>query len=108
MDPFTKDVIHIIKTIPFGKVMTYGQIAFMAHKPFAARQVAWILHAMSLKESLPWHRVINAKGQISLGGEMGLIQQSRLIDEGVQIINKRINLSIYGYQPEREGEDNED
>ena len=100
MEQFTKDVIHIIKSIPYGKVMTYGQIAFLAHKPFGARQVSWILHSMSQKESLPWHRVINAKGMISLGGELGIIQKSRLIDENICIVNDKIDLKTYGFQIE--------
>jgi methylated-DNA-protein-cysteine methyltransferase-like protein len=98
MEKFTKEVIHIIGNIPKGKVMTYGQIAFNAGNPFGARQVARILHSMSQKESLPWHRVINAKGMISLGGELGLIQKSMLIDEGVVFKNNQISLRKYQYK----------
>jgi methylated-DNA-protein-cysteine methyltransferase-like protein len=105
MEPFTEEVIKIIKAIPYGRVMTYGQIAFTAGHPFGARQVSRILHSMSQKESLPWHRVINAKGKISLGGEMGLIQKSKLIDENIIFKNDTINLRRYGYQYLEEGED---
>lgn len=97
MESFTKKVIEIIRDIPKGKVMTYGQIAFNAGNPFGARQVARILHSMSQKEKLPWQRVINAKGMISLGGELGLIQKSLLIDEGVEFKNNKVNLKHYQY-----------
>lgn len=66
MTPFTHRVVNILQSIPQGRVMTYGQIAGLAGNPHAARQVVRILHAMSEKENLPWHRVINAKGQIDL------------------------------------------
>ena len=61
MNPFTERVINIIKSIPIGKVMSYGQIAKVAGSPRGARQVVRILHSMSEKHKLPWHRVINAK-----------------------------------------------
>lgn len=66
MTPFTRKVILIIQSIPEGSVMTYGGIARAAGSPRAARQVVRILHSMSRKYKLPWHRVINAKGMISL------------------------------------------
>lgn len=52
--------------IPPGKVMTYGQVAALAGNRRAARQVVRILHSMSRKYQLPWHRVVNAKGKISI------------------------------------------
>ena len=104
MDDFTVRTLDIIKKIPRGHVMTYGQIAFIAGNPFGARQVSRILHSLSVKEKLPWHRVINSKGEISLGGEMGLIQKSLLIDEDIVFSDQKINLRMYQYQPEIKGE----
>ena len=69
MEAFTLRVIQTIQNIPAGKVMTYGQIAAQAGSPRAARQVARLLHSMSAKYDLPWHRVINAAGQISFQDE---------------------------------------
>lgn len=66
MQPFTKAVIEQIQSIPPGKVMTYGGVAAAAGSPRAARQVVRILHSMSAKYDLPWHRVVNAKGEIAL------------------------------------------
>lgn len=92
MTDFTKDVIEIIKSIPKGQVMTYGQIAICAGNPRGARQVSRILHSMSNLHKLPWHRVINSKGGISLTGEPGFIQASMLSEEGIAVINKKIDL----------------
>jgi methylated-DNA-protein-cysteine methyltransferase-like protein len=92
MTKFTEDVLEIIKMIPKGKVMTYGQIAAYANNPRGARQVSRILHSMSSSQNLPWHRVINSKGSISLTGEAGFIQGAMLSDEGITVINKKIDL----------------
>ncbi|WP_152657016.1 MGMT family protein [Oceanobacillus sp. CFH 90083] len=86
MTPFTQEVIKIIKQIPSGKVMTYGQIAREAGNPRAARQVVRVLHSMSSKHSLPWHRVINAKGQLAIPNEeANWEQRHRLEAEGIQV-----------------------
>ncbi|ASS75210.1 DNA methyltransferase [Tumebacillus algifaecis] len=107
MNPFTKRTIEIIQSIPAGKVMTYGQIAKVAGSPRAARQVVRILHAMSQKHNLPWHRVINSKGQIGLREEAGFQEQKLLLQiEGVEITNESfINLAQYQYHPERSAAD---
>ncbi|WP_067729500.1 MGMT family protein [Oceanobacillus damuensis] len=86
MKPFTEEVIHIIKAIPEGTVMTYGQIAKAAGSPRAARQVVRILHSMSRKHNLPWHRVINAKGSIAIkASETWMEQKLRLEEEGIAV-----------------------
>ncbi len=96
-DEFTEKVISIIRNIPDGKVMTYGQIAFMAGKPNGARQISWILNSMSEKEQLPWHRVINSMGRISLPEGFGMEEQIyRLKKEGVEFDeNNRIDLKKF-------------
>lgn len=98
MTKFTEDVLEIIKMIPTGKVMTYGQIAAYANYPRGARQVSRILHSMSEKHHLPWHRVINSKGSISLTGEPGFIQAQMLASEGITVIDKKIDLKKYLYK----------
>lgn len=99
MTQFTEVVLNIIKMIPKGKVMTYGQIAAYADQPRGARQVSRILHSMSMKHNLPWWRVINSKGTISLTGEAGFQQGELLSQEGIEVINKRIDLKKYLYRP---------
>jgi len=81
---YTERIKELIKQIPAGKVATYGQIALYAGNPRASRQVAWILHSSSRKDNLPWHRVINSKGRISLPKEGGYDLQKKLLEkEGV-------------------------
>jgi methylated-DNA-protein-cysteine methyltransferase-like protein len=98
MTIFTEKVISIIQSIPEGKIMTYGQIASHAGSPRGARQVVRILHAMSKKHRLPWHRVINSKGEISiLEGEAYEMQVFLLQSEGIEVINNRY-VSLEKYQ----------
>lgn len=96
MNVFTERVIRIIQGIPAGHVMTYGQVAAAAGGPRGARQVVRILHSMSEKYQLPWHRIINIKGEISLtGGD----QQELLEMEGVHTKNGTIDLTVYRWFP---------
>ena len=81
---FTDIVKRIILNIPSGSVTTYGMIAASAGNPGAARQVARILHSSSRKDGLPWHRVVNRNGGISLKPLNGYeIQRQLLEKEGV-------------------------
>lgn len=101
MESFTERAINVIKNIPEGKVMTYGQIAKMAGSPRGARQVVRILHSMSKKYQLPWHRVINSKGEIAIKEDESFHEQLlSLQSEGIEIIDNRfINLKKYQYNP---------
>ncbi|MEK3733696.1 MULTISPECIES: MGMT family protein [Paenibacillus] len=101
MQPFTRRVIEIIKAIPEGSVMTYGQIARQAGSPRAARQVVRILHSMSRAHQLPWHRVVNAKGEIALQEpESKLMQELFLREEGIELTaDGRIDLGKYRHEP---------
>ena len=77
-------IINFIKKVPRGAVATYGQIAALSGNPTAARQVVRILHSCSSKYRLPWHRIINSKGKISLPRGHGYeSQQSLLEKEGI-------------------------
>lgn len=99
---FSSRIKNVIKCIPEGKVATYGQIASIAGNYRAARQVAWILHSSSEKDDLPWHRVINRKGEISLKPGYGFEKQKQLLlQEGI-VFDKinRINLEHFLWNPE--------
>lgn len=100
---FTQRVKELIRTIPEGRVATYGQIALLAGNERAARQVAWILHSSSAKEQLPWQRVINRMGKISLKRGFGYEEQKlKLLSEGVQFDeDDRIDLNRFGWRPNR-------
>ena len=97
MQAFTRSVIEIIKRIPPGRVATYGHIGLMAGHTNGARQVVRILHTMSRKHNLPWHRVVNATGMISLPKYRGYDQQKALLQqEGIEFNDQdRIDLAIY-------------
>ncbi|WP_347552904.1 MGMT family protein [Pseudalkalibacillus hwajinpoensis] len=77
--------------------MTYGQIAGLAGSPRGARQVVRILHSMSSKYDLPWHRVINAKGEMGIKSGEGFIRQRmQLEEEGVEFSSQdKIDLRVY-------------
>ncbi|QEN09224.1 MGMT family protein [Oceanispirochaeta crateris] len=83
MEDFSLRVCAIIRDIPQGRVCTYGRIAAMAGSSRGARQVSRLLYSSSRKRGLPWHRVVNAAGGISLGGESGELQRALLESEGV-------------------------
>jgi methylated-DNA-protein-cysteine methyltransferase-like protein len=101
VSPATQRVKNIIRQIPRGKVATYGQIAALAGNPRAARQVVWILNSSSQKDKLPWHRVVNRKGQISLKPGQGYeIQKALLQEEGVRFDdNYKINFDRHLWSP---------
>jgi methylated-DNA-protein-cysteine methyltransferase-like protein len=91
----------MIRRIPEGKVATYGQIASLAGNHRAARQIAWILHSSSRKENLPWHRVVNSQGGISLKPRRGYeVQKALLSKECVEFDeNDHIKLQDYLWKP---------
>ena len=94
---FTENVIHIIKHIPEGKVLTYGSIAVLAGSPRGARQVTRVLHSLSRKHNLPWYRVVNSKGKISPRDPVFYEEQRTLLEsEGIEFgIKDRIDFDKY-------------
>lgn len=97
LQPFTAEVVRILKEIPPGRVVTYGQVARLAGSPRAARQVVRILHTMSEKHQLPWHRVVNAKGEIAVpDDESRELQRMLLKGEDVEFLSDgRVDLSVF-------------
>jgi methylated-DNA-protein-cysteine methyltransferase-like protein len=87
-------MLRQVRRIPRGKVATYGDVAYAAGFPGAARQVAWALHA---SQGLPWQRVVGAEGKILLAGEMGLEQRFRLENEGVGFTGLRVNMKEHHF-----------
>lgn len=101
ISPFTQEVIDTIRKIPEGKVATYGGIAAMAGNRRAARQVVRVLHTFSRAEGLPWHRVINREGKISLSDMQGYEHQKRLLEAEGVIFDQSdtIDLAQYLWHP---------
>lgn len=100
---FTREVKKAIRSIPRGRVATYGQIAALAGRERGARGVAWILHSSSEKAGLPWHRVVGAPGRISLPRGRGFAEQrGLLLAEGVAVgPSGRLDLKRYRWEPSR-------
>ncbi len=92
-----------VRRIPRGRVATYGDIARVAGLPGQARLVGYALHALPAHSSVPWHRVLNARGTISLGRQEpggGLAQRFLLEREGVVFdANGRVSLEAFRWQP---------
>lgn len=82
--------------------MTYGQLAKLSGSPRAARQIVRILHSMSKTHRLPWHRVINSKGQIGLPDDESFQEQRMLLElEGVAFSRENlIDLATYQFHPD--------
>jgi methylated-DNA-protein-cysteine methyltransferase-like protein len=91
-------VYAIVRRVPRGRVVTYGQVARALGAPGAARTVGWAMHVSP--ESVPWHRVVNARGEISLRPTTGYHEQrARLKAEGVRFNRAgRIDLEKYGWK----------
>ncbi len=87
------DMLREVRGVPRGKVATYGDIAYAAGYPGAARQVAWALHAESA--GLPWHRIVGAGGTILLTGEHGFEQRMHLQAEGVGFVGLKVNMAAH-------------
>lgn len=92
-------IAHTIAAVPSGRVATYGQVAALAGNPRAARQVVRILNAWSRSRGLPWHRIVNRHGTISLpDGEGGDLQRTLLESEGIEFDRHgRIDLERFGF-----------
>ena len=94
-------VYAVIRRIPAGRVATYGQVAHLAGLGPNARQVGYALHALPERSLVPWHRVINARGTISLGplGGADVTQRLRLEREGVRFdAHGRVDLGLFGWR----------
>jgi methylated-DNA-protein-cysteine methyltransferase-like protein len=92
-----------VRRVPRGKVATYGQIATIAGLKGHARQVGYALHALKASTGVPWQRIINAKGMISLGPMRGGVSQRLLLEaEGVTFdAGGRVSLAKFGWKKRR-------
>lgn len=103
---FFEQVYALVRCIPSGRVATYGQIARLLGQPHAARTVGWAMRAAPEDQNIPWHRVVNATGRISLRSPDGVTHQRRLLlSEGIAFgPDERIDLTRFGWDglPEHE------
>src|SRR5689334_2412515 len=97
-------IYAVVARIPRGRVATYGQVAALAGLPRQARLVGYALHALPADSDLPWHRVVNAAGKISLRAN-GLghdeLQAHLLRREGVRFVGGAVPLDRFRWQPQK-------
>jgi methylated-DNA-protein-cysteine methyltransferase-like protein len=94
-------IYAVVKRIPRGRVATYGQVAVLARLPRRARQVGYALSALPEKSNVPWHRVINARGEISRRAHplYENLQRVLLTAEGVRFdADGRVSLARFGWR----------
>ncbi len=95
MNSFFQQVYALVETIPYGKVVSYGQIAWKLGMPRGARQVGWAMRRCP--ENLPWQRVVKADGTIA-GGMHAEIRRALLQQEGVPFLpDGRVNMAACRY-----------
>ena len=114
MESLYQTIYRMVELIPHGKVATYGQIAALVGRPRHARQVGYALAALSNRGSnanegsdgdhqVPWHRVINAKGEVSTRAHPDYEDYQRILleDEGVEFgLHSRVSLKRYQWKPD--------
>lgn len=96
-------IYAVVKRIPRGRVATYGQVATLAGLDGHARQVGYALHDLPPRNNVPWHRVINARGEISprSAGDSHELQRMLLEGEGVEFsLDGRVELKKYRWKAE--------
>jgi methylated-DNA-protein-cysteine methyltransferase-like protein len=94
---------EVIRRIPRGRVATYGQVAALAGMDGAARLVGYALHAAH-DHALPWHRVVNARGRLSLARKdpaSATTQHLRLEHEGVTFVRGAVKLELHRWKPRK-------
>lgn len=101
-NPRYQRIWQTVLAIPAGKVASYGQIADLAGLPGRARLVGRALGVAPAEQQLPWYRVLRASGQLAFGpASATALKQSRLLQaEGVQVVNNRVDLRTFGWQPD--------
>ena len=103
INPFYQKVYLMVSKIPSGKVATYGQIAELIYAYGRARQVGWALRRLKLPSNIPWHRVINSKGLITMSVSRNgtdWMQKELLINEGIKFNTEmKIDIKKYLWKP---------
>ncbi len=97
LSPVTLGIWNSARRIPRGRVSTYGAIADLAGFAGQGRLAGYALHNLPAGTDVPWQRVINAAGGISLRGRTGELQRRLLEEEGVIFRGKKTDLTVYGW-----------
>ena len=96
---FNEDVYKVVRRVPKGHVVTYGQIAMALGKPGASRAVGNALHANPDGDATPCFRVVNAKGELTKAFVFGGVDEHkrRLEEDGIEVVDYKVDLKKYGY-----------
>lgn len=101
-DKFFHRIWNVVAAIPRGRVASYGQVAELAGFRRGARMVGWALGQAPDRAALPWHRVLNAQGKISIpaGSRARAEQIQRLTAEGVIVRGGKVDMRRYRWEPD--------
>lgn len=103
MAKFKDGVVRVVNLVPYGNVVSYGQVALYVGAPRAARQVGWVLNRLEEKVKVSWWRVVNNAGRISIKGSKYSAQdQKRLLEkEGIEVYDDlTFDIEKYRFKPD--------
>lgn len=100
---FAQVVYSVVRSVPPGRVTSYGAVAALAGAPRAARGVGAALGSLPVDSDVPWWRVVNRNGEVTIPSELGMraLQRALLEDEGVGFLeNGRVDLDVHAWSPD--------
>lgn len=98
MDSFFEQVYALVRAVPEGRVVSYGQVAAMLGRPRAARMVGWAMRCSP--DDVPWQRVVMADGTVA-GGDFAELRRAMLREEGVTFLRDgRVDMKNCRWQPD--------
>mgnify|MGYP000861037031 FL=1 len=96
---FKKRVIAVVRAIPYGRVASYGQVALLCGAPRASREVGWVLNRLEKEIEVPWWRVLNNKGEITIkGSTFSADFQRKLLQSENILVSDDFLLSMHDYR----------
>ncbi len=100
MTPFQQAVLKVVRLVPAGKVVSYGQVAAYIGAPRAARQVGWAMRSLEGAPDFAWWRVLNNAGRISIKGNKfnSAHQQKELLEAEGVVVSRDFSLDIEAYR----------
>lgn len=100
----SRDALYrLVKTIPRGRVATYGQVARLVKLRGGARAAGRAMAQCPAGRGIPWHRVLGAGGRILIREPVAQLQRQLLQSEGVRLIERRVDLRAHAWQPKKQG-----
>lgn len=94
-----ESVYRLVKKIPRGRVVTYGQVAKLLHLPGGARAAGYAMAATPRGRGIPWQRVVGAGGRLLIREPYASLQRRLLASEGIEVGSRRIDMKRFGWSP---------